>query len=256
MTACSISWSITIVRDRRWVVRVAALLGVIASVAALQTIREQGGVLTGAGLWPALRWPGSSRVPACWSPSRWRCRSWLAHRSALLPHRSVLMGLSRPRRDALGSRRDDGLGVHAARSAVLQRLRCHRRHAVPRRRAVRRRRRRAVRDGAAAVGSAVAAALAYLPEQVIWYFLVALFPIGLVFSLRRDVVLTGLFAVSHWWQRRRSRFSAGTSARWCVCACSAIPYLASLSMVGLCELLARAARAGRPPSEKAELTWP
>src|SRR5262249_5754347 len=34
------------------------------------------------------------------------------------------------------------------------------------------------------------AAVAYLPEQVTWYVLVALLPIGLLFSLRRDVVLT------------------------------------------------------------------
>src|SRR5206468_2407458 len=37
-------------------------------------------------------------------------------------------------------------------------------------------------------------ALAYLPEQLVWYGIVALLPFGLFFSLRRDALLTSLLA--------------------------------------------------------------
>jgi hypothetical protein len=50
LTACAVSWSVTIVRQRRWAMKLLAAAGVVVVVAALQTIRDQGGVLTGAGI--------------------------------------------------------------------------------------------------------------------------------------------------------------------------------------------------------------
>jgi hypothetical protein len=257
MTACSISWSITIVRDRRWVVRVAALLGVIASVAALQTIREQGGVLTGAGL--------IAGVAMAWLVSRPRV---LVAVAVALP---IVVGASL--RTPAAQIRAYGYVKAAAKthwghvetkgwvytlldprfykdSGVIEDMQ--------------------FRDVGQFVVGAVeryvtvpwpwevqsTAALADLPEQVIWYFLIALFPIGLVFSLRRDVVLTGLFAGVALVAAAAIAFLSGNVGTLVRLRVLAIPYVASLSMVGLCELLARAARAGRPPSEKAELTWP
>ena len=49
-----------------------------------------------------------------------------------------------------------------------------------------------VRDGASPWEAQSAAALAYLPEQIVWYVLVVLLRSGLVFALRRDALVAGL----------------------------------------------------------------
>ncbi len=83
-------------------------------------------------------------------------------------------------------------------------------------------------------------ALAYVPEQIVWYVLVVLFPFGVVFACRRDPLTAGLL------------FAHALIAAVTVAAISgnvgtlvrhrglALPYLVWLSAVGVCGLLSRA----------------
>lgn len=91
-----------------------------------------------------------------------------------------------------------------------------------------------------------AAAVAYLPEQVIWYVLVALLPVGILFSLRRDTLLTmvlcGVTVVS----ASAIALLNGNVGALVRLRVLAIPYLTWVSMVGICELLARTAGRRRP----------
>ena len=92
------------------------------------------------------------------------------------------------------------------------------------------------------------AALAYVPEQVIWYLLVALLPVGLLFSFRRDALVTALLiahAVSASFLVAITSGNVGTLVRH---RGMAIPYIVWLSAVGACELLCRIAAAARAPA--------
>lgn len=96
------------------------------------------------------------------------------------------------------------------------------------------------------------AALAYIPEQLVWYLIVLLLPAGLVFALRRDALLTCLLlGVGIAGALAIALFSGnvGTLVRLRVLA---LPYFAAISAVGACELLALARRrADGPLVEKA-----
>jgi len=99
-------------------------------------------------------------------------------------------------------------------------------------------------------------ALAYLPEQVIWYFIVALLPAGLLFSWRRDPLRASLlFSVAAVAMTAIALLNGnvGTLVRLRILS---IPYFASLSMVGLCELLRLPLRSQNSHLlEKAEPLW-
>jgi hypothetical protein len=90
-----------------------------------------------------------------------------------------------------------------------------------------------------------AATLAYLPEQLFWYFLVALFFPGVVCSLRRDSLVAGLlfgYAIIAALMIALTSGNVGTLIRH---RGLALPYIVWLSAVGGCELLAVArGRAG------------
>ena len=80
-------------------------------------------------------------------------------------------------------------------------------------------------------------ALAYLPEQLIWYVLLALAPFGVVYGMRHDSVLTGLlvgnaavFAISV----ALASGNVGTLVRH---RGLALPFLVWLSAIGACDLL-------------------
>jgi hypothetical protein len=99
-------------------------------------------------------------------------------------------------------------------------------------------------------------ALAYLPEQVIWYLIVLLLPCGIVATLRRDPLLAcllmGIGSVGALGIALVSG-NVGTLVRLRVLA---MPYFATVSATGLCDLLASAVRHERgPASEKAEPIW-
>jgi hypothetical protein len=81
------------------------------------------------------------------------------------------------------------------------------------------------------------AAVAYLPEQIVWYLLALLAPVGFLFAFRRDPAVAGLllghaiviaFAVA---------FTSGNVGTLVRHRSLALPYLVWLSAIGGCELL-------------------
>jgi hypothetical protein len=83
------------------------------------------------------------------------------------------------------------------------------------------------------------AALLYVPEQIAWYGLVALLPAGLLFSFRRDPLITALLiahAVTAAFLVAITGGNVGTLVRH---RGMAIPYIVWLSAVGGCELVVR-----------------
>jgi hypothetical protein len=98
------------------------------------------------------------------------------------------------------------------------------------------------------------AALAFVPEQVIWYVLVALLPAGLLFSFRRDAFVTALLiahAVTAAFLVAITSGNVGTLVRH---RGMAIPYIVWLSAVGGCELLNWLAASGGAPVPHQGLT--
>jgi hypothetical protein len=99
-------------------------------------------------------------------------------------------------------------------------------------------------------------ALAYLPEQLIWYGIIALLPFGVLFSLRRDPLLTALLASMACVAAIVIALLSGNVGTLVRLRVLAIPYFASISMVGLCELLTQPLRRGNVRAlEKAEPIW-
>jgi len=258
-TACSVSWSLTVVRSRRWTTKLVALAGVVAFVVALQTIREQGGVLTGAGI--------AAGFFTAWIVSRPRI---LIAALVALP---ILTGavLSRPKYQVL------------AYTTVQKAARQHWGHVEtqgwvytllePRfygdvsvisdmqftdtaRYVVRAFERYVTVPWPWEVQSW--AALLNIPEQVVWYLLVLLLPVGLVCAFQRDALLTGLLlgtAAAPIVAIALTSGNVGTLVRH---RSLAVPYLLWLSLTGLCELLSRAGARGtaEAPFTKVEPVWP
>jgi len=257
-TACSVSWTLAVVRSRRWAVKLLACAGVMACVAALQTIRAQGGVLTAAGIaagiffaWVVLR-PRLMIVVlvalpiltgAVLSRPQARFEAYAAVQKAARQHwghvgtQGWVYTLLAPRFYGDISNVSDMQFVDTARYVV----RAFERYVTapwP----------WEVRSTAAFID---------IPEQLIWYLLVLLLPVGLVCSLRRDAVLTGLMfgtAAASIVAIALTSGNVGTLVRH---RSLAVPYLLWLSLAGLCELLSRAsARGGAPAFTKAEPVWP
>jgi hypothetical protein len=100
-------------------------------------------------------------------------------------------------------------------------------------------------------------ALAYLPEQLLWYGIIALLPFGVFFSLRRDPLLTALMVSMAGVAVIVIALLSGNVGTLVRLRVLAIPYFASISMVGLCELLTQPLRRGDVRAfEKAEPIWP
>jgi hypothetical protein len=89
------------------------------------------------------------------------------------------------------------------------------------------------------------AALAFLPEQMVWYLLVALAPAGLVFALRRDPLVASLLLSHALVAALLIAFTSGNIGTLVRHRGFALPYVIWLSAVGACELLARGASSGR-----------
>jgi hypothetical protein len=244
-TACAVAIAARLARDRRWGVRVLMLAALVAVVAATGAIREGGAVLTGggilagfAGAW-VVRRPWALAALAVLLPiaaglvlrvPRTQIRVYNLVQSAARLQRQFIEtpGWSY----ALLDQRfyDDGQAITDMRldEAARYLARAAERYVtVP-----------------LPWEAKSPAMVAYLPEQVIWYALVTLLPIGVLFSLRRDVVLTAILCgvtVVSASAVALLNGNIGTLVRLRVLA---IPYLTWLSMVGLCELLARTARSG------------
>jgi hypothetical protein len=89
------------------------------------------------------------------------------------------------------------------------------------------------------------AALAFLPEQIVWYLLVGLAPIGLLFAMRRDVLIASLLLTHAVVAALLIAFTSGNIGTLIRHRGFALPYLIWISAVGACELLARGASSGR-----------
>jgi len=88
-----------------------------------------------------------------------------------------------------------------------------------------------------------AAAVAYLPEQMLWYLMVALAPVGFVYALRRDPLVASLllgYAVVAAVTVAVVSGNVGTLVRH---RGLALPYLVWLSAVGACEIVSSRLRA-------------
>jgi hypothetical protein len=82
------------------------------------------------------------------------------------------------------------------------------------------------------------AATAYIPEQVVWYVLVALAVVGTWSGLRRDATMTGLLVMHTVLIAAAAAFTDGNVGTLVRHRSLALPYLVWLSGVGACELLA------------------
>ena len=86
------------------------------------------------------------------------------------------------------------------------------------------------------------AALAYLPEQMAWYLMVLLVPFGIASGLRRDVMLTSLLATYAATAALLVALTSGNIGTLVRHRGLAIPYLLWFSLLGACEVLARLTR--------------
>jgi hypothetical protein len=258
LTVNCISLAMTLVRNPRWTIKLPALAALVAIVATLETIRAAGAVMSGSGILFGLTAAWVIRRPkvivaiaialpivvgaALQSPKR-QIQLYAAVKLAAHQHWGHVQTpgwvytLLDERYYADASALDDLGFVDEARFVVRA---LERYVTVPLPWEVK-----------------STSALAYLPEQLIWYGVIVLLPLGVFFSLRRDVLLTSLLAsVAGVAMIVISLLSGnvGTLVRLRVLA---IPYFASLSMVGLCELLTQPLRRGDVrPLEKAEPIWP
>ncbi|MGH9139755.1 MAG: hypothetical protein ACRD2I_01290 [Vicinamibacterales bacterium] len=89
------------------------------------------------------------------------------------------------------------------------------------------------------------AALAFLPEQMVWYLLVGIAPIGLVFAMRRDVLIASMLLTHAAVAALLIAFTSGNIGTLVRHRGFALPYVIWISAVGACELLARGAASGR-----------
>ena len=84
-------------------------------------------------------------------------------------------------------------------------------------------------------------AFAYLPEQIVWYLLAILVPVGTFFGFRRDATVTGLLAGHALVIAAAVAFTDGNVGTLVRHRGLALPYLVWLSGVGACELFVRLA---------------
>jgi hypothetical protein len=260
LTASSLKLAVMMVRGRSWPARVASLAVIAVLIAGIETVRPGGLVLTGGGLIAGL-------VIALWV-SRPR---WLIATMVTVP---LVLGfvLSEP---ALQIRVYSGLRLaakhhwgHVATPGYVYRLLDPRQY-----------------EGLTVVdelefGEAArfvvraltryvtvplpwearsTAALAYLPEQLVWWLIVALAPFGIIGSFRRDVPVTSLllgYALVGAVIVAMTSGNVGTLVRH---RGLALPYLVWLSAVGACDAIRWLARRGAasqgPASSTGTLTF-
>lgn len=259
-TACAVSCALSAVRSRRWPIRLASLAAVVALVAALQTIRDQGGVLTGGGILVGLviGWIASRPrvlialavalpivVGATLSRPQNQFKAYVALQRAARQHwghvetQGWVYELLDPRFYGDSSTISD----MQFRDSALYVVRAFERYVtVPWPWEVQSR-----------------AMLVDIPEQIVWYVLVLLLPAGLIASFRRDAMLTGLLFGTALVSIVAIALTSGNVGTLVRHRSLAMPYLVFLSLAGLCELLSRAgvrATGAVPALTKAEPVWP
>jgi hypothetical protein len=246
-TACAVALALKLARDRRWSIRLIVLAALVALVSATGTIRDGGAILAGAGIlsgfagaWIVRRpWAVAAlvvllpitagvtlRVP------RTQIRAYNFIQAAARLHRAFVETPGWVYTLLDQRFYDDAQTITDMRfdEATRYIVRAAERYVtVP-----------------LPWEAKSPAAVAYLPEQVIWYALVALLPIGVLFSLPRDVVLTMILCGVTVVSASAIALLNGNVGALVRLRVLAIPYITWLSMVGLCELLVLAARRGRP----------
>ena len=85
------------------------------------------------------------------------------------------------------------------------------------------------------------AALTYLPEQIVWYVLLALVPLGIAAGRRCDPQLTALLAAYAATAALLVALTSGNVGTLVRHRGLALPYLLWFSMLGACELVTRLA---------------
>lgn len=83
------------------------------------------------------------------------------------------------------------------------------------------------------------AALSFLPEQIVWYALVALAPFGLLAGLRRDRLLASMLFMHAMTAALAVALTSGNVGTLVRHRGLALPYLVWFSALGFCELIAR-----------------
>lgn len=259
-TACSVSCVLTAIRRRRWTVTAASVVVVAGLVAALQTIRDQGGVLMAGGIVVGL------------------FIGWVVSRPRVLIALAVALPIAT---GAILSRPKNQVQVYFA---LQQAARQHWGHVETKGWVYKLLDPRfygdvssvsdlQFRDSALYVVRSFEryvtvpwpwevqsrAMLLDIPEQVIWYGLVLLLPAGLIASFRRDAMLTGLLFGTALVSIVAVALTSGNVGTLVRHRSLAMPYLVFLSLAGLCEILSRACRhatGATPALTKAEPVWP
>jgi hypothetical protein len=260
-TACSVACAFEAVRNTRWAIKIVSLVAVVLLVAALQTIRDQGGVLTGGGIVVGfvLGWIVSRprvlialvvAVPiatGAWlSRPKNQVAAFLTLQKAARQHWGHVetMGWVYLLLDPRFYNDISTISDMQFRDSARYVVRAFERYVtVP---------------WPWEVQSKVA--LLEIPEQVVWYVLVLLLPAGIIASCRRDPMLTGLLFGTALVSIVAIALTSGNVGTLVRHRSLAMPYLVFLSAAGLCELLSRAASRGRAPAAslltKAEPVWP
>jgi hypothetical protein len=95
-----------------------------------------------------------------------------------------------------------------------------------------------------------AMAAGYIPEQIVWYVLALLVPIGVFYSFQRDAVLTGLLIAHAGVVAAASALTDGNVGTLVRHRGLALPYLVWLSAMGGCGLLLAVARRTAAPEAR------
>jgi hypothetical protein len=260
-TACGVACAVAVVRSPRTTIRIASFVAVVLLVAALQTIREQGGVLVGGGILVGLLigWMASRpralialvvAVPivigALFSRPQNQVTAYLGVQRAARQHwghvetQGWVYTLLDPRFYGDISIVSDMQFLDTARFVV----RAFERYVtVPWPWEVQSR-----------------AMLFDIPEQVVWYLVVILLPAGLIASFRRDSTLAGLLFGTALVSIVAIALTSGNVGTLVRHRSLAMPYLVFLSFAGLCDLLARDRTRGTAAAAsaftKVEPLWP
>ena len=239
LTAVSVVLTAKIVRGPGWRARVLSALAVVVLAAALETIRQAGGILCAAGVVIGL------------------LTAFIVQRPRLLLATVVVLPI------AAGAMLSRPAAQMAAYKAVQAAARQHWGHVAtpgyvyhlldprlyPDRSEI-----EDLHFGEAArfVERAVeryvtvplpwetqsASALLYMPEQIIWYLLVALAPVGLVLAMRRDAVIASLLFAQSIVAAATIALTSGNVGTLVRHRGLALPYFIWLCAVALCDLVA------------------
>ncbi len=253
LTACALSLALAVARAQGWWRRLFAAAGLVVIVAAIGTVRDGGAVLVGGGV-------------AVGSVAAWFARRPKALVAVMVATPIVIgVTLNSPRRqiqvyNAVQAAAHQHWGHIRTPGWTYKLLDEHYYEDIASIDSLE------ARDAALFVVRALeryvttpwpwevqsTPALAYIPEQLVWYLLIAMLPFGLVCSLRRDVLLTCLVVGVGAAGALAIAFLSGNVGTLIRLRVLALPYFAVVSLVGLCDLLARRARReDRPFLEKA-----